>query len=186
METIQNWDRGLFTAINTGFPSVGWDSFALFLSSGRTWWISAVIFLGVSIFCKKKNWILGILIGALALGASDLISARVLKPLFKRVRPCHEMTVQLRNPQCGSTFGLPSNHAGNGAAFFSASRLFLPVGISSIIGMLALGVGWSRVYLGVHYPGDVILGFLVGWLIGKVCGWIAMKIGTYRRRFRVF
>lgn len=186
MGTIQNWDKWLFRIVNEGFPTVGLDSFALFLSSGRTWWTSAAVFLGVSIVLKKKKWVQGIVIGALALGATDLISGQVLKPLFKRVRPCHEMTVQLRNTHCGSVFGLPSNHAGNGAAFFSASRVFLPFGVSSIVGMLALGVGWSRVYLGVHYPGDVLLGFLVGWVVGKSCVWIAMKINTYRGRFRVF
>ena len=181
MQTIQNWDKWLFGVVNDGFPTTGLDPIAIFLSSSKTWWFVIGVFVCMSFILRKKKWIQGVLVGALALGLSDLVSSQVLKPNLKRVRPCHELTVQLRSQSCGSTFGLPSNHAGNGAAFFSASRFFLPLGVSAGVGFVALLVGWSRVYLGVHYPGDVLLGFLVGGSVGFFVGWISIKLRSYKR-----
>ena len=64
----------------------------------------------------------------------------------------------------------PSGHAASGFAFTNAVGHILPAAAGPL-GMLASAVGYSRVHTGVHYPGDVIVGAIVGTAIGEAAGW---------------
>jgi undecaprenyl-diphosphatase len=103
---------------------------------------------------------------ALAIGGGDLISVRVVKPAVARVRPCKFDPEHVPHPLgCGAGLSFPSSHATDaaaGAAIFTwASPMLSPVAIG-----VALLVGISRVYLGVHWPTDV----LAGWALGAALG----------------
>lgn len=108
-----------------------------------------------------KKYVVWVLV---ALGSSDLVTYRILKPLFARDRPCyHLMDAVLRVDSCGGQLGFPSNHAANAMAvtcvlllFYSGSRK------KYLLLLVPLLIGISRIYLGVHYPLDVIAGFVVG------------------------
>ena len=119
---------------------------------------------------------------ALCVTGTDVISARVLKPSVARLRPSHEPAlvhdvhlVEERPGELyrGGRFSFVSSHAANhmGIAVLFGGLL----GGAWAWGLLAwaLLIGFSRIHLGVHYPGDVLGGFLVGWGIGALALQIA-------------
>ena len=99
--------------------------------------------------------------GVLAIGAASAISNGVLKPLLPRRRPPLDAFpfVGLRRRPVSSS--MPSGHAASAAAFATAMSMELPV-LAAPLGVLAAAVAYSRVYNGVHYPGDVVLGAALG------------------------
>lgn len=119
-------------------------------------------------FDRKKSVLLLLAIGALIL-LSDQTASALFKPLFQRLRPCHDpmMLPLLRLPDgCGGQFGFASSHAANTmalAVFFAL--LPYPSNNKTIWTALfcwALLTGWSRVYLGLHFAGDIVGGFFIG------------------------
>lgn len=127
---------------------------------------------------KKWGWSLSIL--ALSLVGTDMASARIAKPLVERPRPSHEPALEadlhLVVPPGGSeayrggTYGFFSSHAANhmGIAVVVGGLLGGGWALWSLI-VWAMVIGYSRIYLGVHYPGDVLAGALWGAAWGWVC-----------------
>ncbi len=139
--------------------------------SGKLIWVplylAILIFLGIKY--KRKFFIILIFI-ILAVTLADQSSVFV-KNLFLRLRPCHEPSlkglVHLVNGECGGMYGFVSSHATNSFNVALLSLLFIKKRWYSIsIIAWALVVGYSRIYLGVHYPGDVLCGSLLGAFIG--------------------
>lgn len=92
---------------------------------------------------------------------SDQMSASILKPLFGRIRPCHALDNVRLLVGCGGRLSFPSSHATNISAVAVLFGYFYRKGTLWFVLIAAL-VGFSRIYVGVHYPGDVIFGFMVG------------------------
>jgi undecaprenyl-diphosphatase len=101
----------------------------------------------------------------LGLALADLIASQFLKPLVGRERPCHALEGVRLLVGCGGRNGFPSNHAANAAAAAAALGVFFARSLWVTV-PVALLVAWSRVYVGVHYPGDVLAGLLVGAFAG--------------------
>lgn len=179
MNLLLRWDQIIFDSINSGFPLKNLDVYANFLSASTTWWGAALIGGVACLIFKKIAWVKALLIGAIALGVSDMTCTYLLKPWQQRMRPCHQKQVQLRAGSCGGDYGMPSNHASNGAAFLVASAFLLPLKASLLIGISVFLVGWSRIYLGVHFPLDIIVGYFVGGTLGWGVGLTLTKTMTY-------
>jgi undecaprenyl-diphosphatase len=139
--------------------------------SGKLIWVplylSILIFLGVKY--KRKFLIILIFIIVAATFADQ--SSVIVKNIVHRLRPCNEPSliaiVHLVNGECGGIYGFVSSHAVNSFDVALLSLSFIRKRWYSISIILWAGIiSYSRVYLGVHYPGDVICGALLGSFIG--------------------
>ena len=122
--------------------------------------VSIVIFL----WLKRMRGLALVLATALAVSISDFLGA-TLKELIARDRPCHVLSHIKDIANCSNSFSFPSNHAVNSFTFATIVTLAYK-NLTFLLYVSALLVGYSRIYLGVHYPTDVLSGTLLGILIG--------------------
>ncbi|HPQ99056.1 MAG TPA: phosphatase PAP2 family protein [Saprospiraceae bacterium] len=170
-ELLQHFDEALFHWVNRGWSSGIFD-FWMPLVRNKYFWLPLYVFLIAYILMnRQKPWWFLFCIGVLIL-SSDTLSSKVFKPMFKRLRPCHntELVVVQRVP-CGSGYSFTSSHASN--HFALSTFLFLalvgwPLWLRSLLILWALNVAIAQVYVGVHYPFDVIMGSVTGMAIGWV------------------
>lgn len=171
-------DREWLVRLN-GWGGLGWDRFWTVLSDKWTA-LPLYILLVVLVFRWigwKRTFLLLVFVGLLILSTDQL--SNLFKYGVQRLRPCHdpelEGLLRLVKSSCGGRFGFFSAHAANAfglAVFFTAIwRRRFAVGMTFLI-FWGLLVGYSRVYLGVHYPLDVLTGFLVG----GVFGWLFSRM----------
>jgi membrane-associated phospholipid phosphatase len=174
IEQIIQLDKSAFIAINNGLSIPFLDWLCPILRNQSTWYLLYVVFIYFIIkLYKKASWkiLLGI---ALMILCSDQFSVFV-KNTFERLRPCHDLIMRqnlhLLVNSCGGKYGFISSHATNHFAiavfvsffFKSYSRILLPVLI-----FWAFSISFSQVYVGVHYPLDVLVGAVIGSLFGFV------------------
>lgn len=172
IEQIISLDQRIFLVLN-GLNSPFFD-FIMFWLSDKLIWIPLYAWLLYLMIKanKQRTWMV-ILFIALLVALTDQISVQLFKDVFHRLRPCHEPRldglVRILNGHCGGSYGFISSHACNTAGVAVFSGLMLKHRfkwlLATLIGWSAL-VSYSRIYLGVHYPGDVLAGFLVGAAIG--------------------
>ncbi len=182
LNQLLQFDRHLFYLINNGLSNSVFDWLMPIIREPKVW-----VPLYVFIFCfciyryKKTGWYIIILL-ALTFGVADSGSAGLGKHLIKRVRPCHEpslsKTIITRIP-CGSGYSLPSAHASNHFAiavflsmvFYRRWRWIWLIAI-----FWAAAISFAQVYVGVHYPIDVIAGALYGALTGSLFALLFKKL----------
>lgn len=178
MNPLIRLDEALFVKINRDWSSAGLDNIMTLLSNPYTWIPLYVLFVVLIFKIKGYNGIWFVIGMVLSFAVSDLVSSRVFKPLFKRVRPCNTEHLHARIPyKKSNSYGFVSSHAANHAAL--AIFMMLLLGTSRkwrwLLALWALAVSYSRVYLGVHYPGDVIGGML----LGVLTGWSLFRLTQY-------
>lgn len=181
IEFLAAQDRLLFIKLNA-FHHPQLNS-AMVILSGQLIWIPMIVF-----FCwqalrqiGKKQTGLFLLFLALALIASDVTASYLIKNIVNRLRPCREeelkALINLFGQKCGGKFGFVSSHAANSMALISFSISSLKLGRWSwLLWLLPLVVSYSRIYLGVHYPGDIIGGMIVGLWWGLIISWCFNKL----------
>lgn len=169
MEMLQNIDRNLFHFLN-GFHSSFFDHVMYYGSKGILW--TPLYLILVFLVARKYRWqtLIVIITATLMITVSDQL-ANVSKELFQRLRPSYEpgLPVHLVNAYKGGMYGFYSAHASTTfaiAVFLIMlmeryhSFFFIPVIL------WACFMSYTRIYLGVHYPGDIIAGAIIGSLLG--------------------
>ncbi len=172
IESLLNLDTEITLFINK-FHNNFWD-LIMFYVSGKYTWTPLYLVLLYLIFRKLHNYkkqITFIIFIAILITISDQVSVLLFKNIFQRLRPCHCETINniihTVNNNCGGKFGFISSHASNTFALSTfLILLFKNKFYTVFLLMWAFLIAYSRIYLGVHYFGDVFVGALVGSLIG--------------------
>lgn len=182
-EPIQQADVWLLTLINFDGPT-DYDQFWMLYTNGLTWAPLAVA-VAWCLF-RRGGWrhaLLMAVVIALMFLITDFLTASLIKPLVGRLRPSREPGVMellsYVNDYRGGRFSFPSNHACNG--FASATMLALLFRRKFVIAsafIWAVGSCYSRMYLGVHYPSDILTGAVIGVISAFSFHWL------YRRCYQ--
>jgi undecaprenyl-diphosphatase len=167
IEFLKEIDTQLFLFLNGIHSPLG--DFVMYWLSDKYIWVPLYAFLLFLLFryYGMKALILMVLV-ALLITISDQVSVHLFKNVFQRLRPCHEPALEgmvYTLGRCGGKFGFISSHASNSFAIavFMALLLWHKVRSMAIFMLVwAALVSYSRVYLGVHYPGDILVGGMVG------------------------
>jgi membrane-associated phospholipid phosphatase len=181
-EQLLQWDLNVFVLINSQLTSLVLDYVCPLLRDKYFWApLYAFMFSYLIINYKRKGVLIAVLL-ILTVTIADQLSSELLKPYVHRLRPCNDPFVQ---PYvrllvgCGGGYSFPSSHASNHFAiatflisvFYSKWKWILPIGV-----LWAFAISYSQVYVGVHYPVDVLTGMLLGISIGMGVGIIPKRI----------
>ena len=175
-------DKAVFLFINQRHTNSFFDWLMPIMRESKTWiplYILLIVFATIKL---KKKVLLWILFAILTIALTDQISSHILKPFFARLRPCSDPNfspqIRLLLNHCSGGFSFTSSHACNhfGVAIFIITSLATYLNNWKYLFIIwAAIICFAQVYVGVHYPLDILCGGLLGALIGKLTGKFYLK-----------
>lgn len=182
LEWLDSVDRAIFLFVNVQLANPVTDFTMPILTSNDFLRISYAIAAILLLWKGNRQLRWAVLFSALTLLATDQLSANFLKDYFDRPRPCHTLTDIHLLVNCGAGFSMPSAHAANAfgqaGMFMLLARKYAP----HLLIFAAL-VALSRVFVGVHYPFDIVVGMVIGLVIGMTMSQAAtMTLERLRRK----
>lgn len=188
MEDLLELDRKIFLELNSSFRDPWLDQLMMFMTTTAAW-IPLYLFLIYLLIrnYRKQTWLILIAIGLTILFA-DQFTSSVMKPFFERLRPSHEPSIAERvfivDEYRGGKFGFASSHAAN--TFGIATLMWVALKVYrpwiALLFLWPLTVGYTRIYLGVHYPGDIVGGFFVGFVSALAALFIMTLVKNFLER----
>lgn len=167
LEWLNELDKILFILINVELANPVTDFIMPIITSDNVLRIGYGLAMLLLLWkgSARVRWM--VLFSAVTILVSDQISSHLMKSIFERARPCQIMSDIHLLVNCGGGFSMPSSHAANSfaqAAFWGAHNKKSQGYLIIVAGLIAV----SRIFVGVHYPGDVFVGTIVGSIIGLI------------------
>ena len=186
LDYLNDIDTEVLLAIN-GLHGTFQDAFWWLISAKWASVLLVLAFVWILLHQNRRHALLTVAMLVLAFVLADQISSGLIKHLVERLRPSQDPSldnmIHIVNNYRGGKFGFVSSHAAN--SFAAATLIALVMRHKAVTFSLftwAVLQCYSRVYLGVHYPGDIlggiIVGVLSGWLVWRLMRWL-------QRRFNI-
>lgn len=178
MEFLYSIDLAIFYFFNHTISTGFLDRFFSIITDVNKWYIAYVILVGIAFFKGGRKGKIAVIGLILLIIVTDQTGYRLLKETIERIRPCNALSDAITPVGCAGGFSFPSNHAVNN---FAAAVFLLRIFPSYKWIFLAVAtlVSLSRIYLGVHYPSDVVGGALIGAAFGYLFSIAALKLENY-------
>ena len=183
MDEIIKIDKQIMVFLNKTISNPIFDFIMPIITNQNFLVFSGMILIGYLAYFGGKRGRITIVVLLIAAGFSDAICFQIIKPWVGRIRPSHEFYEYINLlVSKGGKYSFPSNHAANSFAFatvlsyfYDKNRIFLYI--------LASSIAFSRVYVGVHYPLDIIFGSIIGYVISWtiLSLWVILKMRELKR-----
>ncbi|MBR9919207.1 MAG: phosphatase PAP2 family protein [Bacteroidetes bacterium] len=187
LEQLLHLDQDVFQVINGQWNNAFLDLVLPWMRNKYNWIPAYILLAVVLVYRYKAKGVLAIFALIACVALTDTLSHRVIKKQVERPRPCKTLDPESGEIRllinCGSGYSFTSNHASNhfgiAAFLFFLFGSVLP-GWRWLLFIWAGIIAWAQVYVGVHYPLDVLAGALLGTIIGWLCAWLFSKYGRFR------
>jgi len=178
MEFLYSIDLAIFYFFNHTISTELLDKFFSIITDVNKWYIAYLILVGIAFFKGGRRGKIAVIALIVLITVTDQTGYRILKEYIERIRPCNALPDVITPVGCAGGFSFPSNHAlNNFAAAVFLLRLF--PSYKWIFLITAILISLSRIYLGVHYPSDVLGGALIGAAFGYLFSIAALGFAKY-------
>jgi undecaprenyl-diphosphatase len=166
-DTLLAWDERLFRLVNKNWGNPTLDLVMPFVTDARNYIILFIVAAIILVVIGRLHGFRFLVLAVVSIVVADAISTHVFKAFFLRSRPCGALEGVKLLVGCTNSASFPSNHAVNASVLATLVMLYIPrLWLPAMA--LALLVGYSRIYVGVHYPLDVLLGGVLGIVVALV------------------
>lgn len=183
IETLASWDESLFLGLNA--LRADWLDPVMNALTGTAIWIPfylLLVYFLIRQYQMEAIWYMAGIVGLILL--ADQFTSGFMKPYFERLRPCHDPRWEniIHNYSgCGGQYGFASSHASNTFALATYFWLIFRSTASKWLFLWAGIISYTRVYLGVHYPADILVGAIVGVFSGFLLYYLVGFLRNLRR-----
>ena len=171
-------DLSIFYFINHTIANPVFDKFFAYITDVKHWFLVYIILLGIAFFKGGRIGKIAAIGSILLIACSDQFSSNLLKNLFERIRPCNALPDARTVLGCTGSYSFPSSHSLNNFAIAVFYYKLFPK-LKWVLLISAGLVAFSRPYLGLHYPSDMLFGGIIGAGIGYVFSFGALKVNEY-------
>jgi undecaprenyl-diphosphatase len=178
LDFMMSIDKILFHFINSYAISGPADIFFSFITESKNIWPFYGFLLSILLVKFGTKGRIACLFLLLTVFSADLLSTHIIKPFIGRERPCRALSETRKLIPCGPGQSFPSTHAINNACIAILLSLLFPF-MRVPLCIIAFLIGYSRIYVGVHYPLDVLGGFIIGSLAGISAFFLVKKTEAF-------
>ena len=183
IETLVDIDKSLMVFLNKKISNSFFDVLMPIITNQNFLTIIGIILIIYLGYFGNKKGRITLVVLLFAAGMSDALCAQIIKPWVGRIRPSHEFIdfINLLVSK-GGKWSFPSNHAANSFAFATVLSYFYDKN-KIILFFIASTIAFSRVYVGVHYPMDILFGAFIGYAVSWITLsiWVIIKMRELKR-----